>query len=1651
MLCRMVFAKIMMVCGAFVALRHSFRPSQPQSEFQQANKKLRVLNLCHPRTVQCLIWLAFMHSGEALNPGPKQFRSAVPERTWSLGAFNPSGLCGKHQVVSSYLSSCDIWAVSETHLTSRGFNAFKHSLQRSGDFQFCVGGSHVPLRPHSDRTGEWSGVCMLSKHPTRQLPVQWPSNTFETSRILLTTTLCADLWITGAVLYGEPQGINHPDAQQNTDDLAHVLLQQLGPIGGLRFIAGDFNFEKGGLSIFQSLEKAGFRDLQDLAFERWGKVPEKTCKLSTRKDFCFISQELQSFLVDVQVDQTVWSDHAVLQGYFKGGSSTLVTHHWRVPSQVKWPDEFQCDLPASWYQHENPDQAYMDLWEHVESVASASRVRSGQLPLPPRCKGRGHTLDVKQKRSPFNSRPTKSGRCGDVQPTWVGISHQHSDWFRQLRRLQAYCRYRKIHHSDTDSAHGVSLWSSILRARGFPCGFRTWWQAEGAKIHRAPDVMPLIPPAFDVASHIYESFLLDVRRLEQTLHTERKKHAVDHRKELAHLVFQDIKSTGPDRVDVLLQVNAGTVTSIDSDNAFVTVTTQHPLEPALPLFIDGVEMDVIHIQDDVVCLPSLGNIHIGSEVRQSRFSGAATELFQAFEEEWKARWDRHKHVPASQWSQICAFIRAHVKRVPCELPPISVQAVRGEILRKKPRSASGLDGHGYRLWSGLRAKFLLAHLHQHCPAFLFGNRPHCQASQVWTHLAWAIESSFVSSVAIGGIIADVEKAFNHLPREVIFHTATALGLPHQILVAWSGALGQLTRRFQIREHTGPALSSSTGCPEGDALSCVAMMLLDFVFHLWFEKSFPLCQPISYVDDLQILAKLPAQIPALFDHLIEFAKLVDLTIDQRKTFVWSNSAYHRASFRSSQFKVRNQARGLGAQLQFTRKHSTQVLSARLESLIPLWPKLRSSPSPYNVKVMAVKQAAWTKGLHGVAASNVADNVFTKLRTHVMQGLVAEGAGCNPVVHLGMIEHPTLDPKCWSILDTFRVVREASSFETLSSLLQSAVEPDSSVPAYSMTALLVDRIHTLGWSVSQGVSVVDSIGEFSLLGVSYQELVLRVCWAWDHCVAAAVAHRKSFDGLSDSDPAATRRFLRSLDVSDQGLFRKALNGAHFTHDAICHWSDTGASVCEFCGAADSRQHRFWECPIFNSERLHCTDDFWAIFPDLPPCLTLHGWALKPSTWKAWCQKLLSLQLPSVEHAPRPFSDGGDWIDVFSDGSCMWPCQVDLRIAAWALVQAHPTGDVSLSQVLMAGPVIGLFQSAFRAELTAIQQALKYAVFWKRRIRIWSDCESAVYRLHTMLNTKSMPAINSPHADLWLDIYESLVFLEFGHSVVITKVAAHQDFTQTTDAMEHWAYVHNTVVDRAARLANLQRHSDFWTLHRAHAHALDVSTSITDLVQTTILKVSRQVVRREAVKESSPDGQTGVSYVAPVMSRPAPPWGGFHPVIPLPLQCTAKYGHRYVAMVTAWFQKGIDDAQSVDARWISIHQLFVDYQFQTGELGPICGKRWIDTVAQSSFRLKPYPFKKRSSWFGRSFRAILRAHSCNVEYAVTRPESALLALHLPSVAIPWPAWRLQVIEDWFARHLPNFQAATRQGFQLCHLPPAKQDDRWPGLSLVVGPLRS
>lgn len=1661
---------------------------------------------CLRRWVLVIVCLQFLHLGEATNPGPVQSSDPL---LWHLGTFNPSGLNGKQQIIAEHLSYGDIWAVSETHLSSRSMFAFKRGLQASKNpFKFVVAGHPTPLRPHSEHTGTWSGVAVLSQHPTRALPIDWPPDLFQSSRIQFVTTLCHDLWVTGAVVYGEPPGQLHPEAQLHTEVLLQHAVETLIHVPGCRYIAGDFNFEQSQLEVFHTLESHGFRDLQDLAMARWGQCQRVTCKGTTRKDYCYISRELQDLLVSVCLEDDVWSDHSVLVGQFRGAKH-VIRHWWRVPQEFTWPEGYSrmtVDIDTN-FSEGDPSQQYERLWHAIEQEA-VNNLQGGNIIRPSQL-GRAKTRQTIPRKGPIVPVCVKPSRSGEIQPLFHGQSRQHAQWFRQLRRLQAFVRFSKAHPHDTEHAHGAALWRSVLTARGFVPDFVTWWKDSClTHLDGTPEECPLGPPSHATASAMYVSFTKEVRTLEQKLLHSRCQFAKERRREQANLIFRDIQKTPPDRLELLLGIQEAKIESVDPDTFMLTLSKPINLDVTKSCFVAGRERQLVQAEQTEVFVVDAEGITVGDKIVQTAHTGHVDDLLVLFQKEWSKRWDRHRHVPPSQWQQIIDFNARHLPKVECSYTPLSQQQLCSEIFRKKLKSATGPDGvslqdlrsmpvaalqahtamlcraemdgswpeqtlvgrvaslgkvdhpskvsdfrpitvlsHIYRIWSGLRARDILGWLDEVCPAFLLGNRPSCMAAHSWSHIQWLVEMTFWQQTSLAGLTADIQKAFNHLPREVLMHACVVLNIPQPIIRAWSGALGSLCRRFQVRDSWGPAIYSSTGCPEGCAMSCIGMLLVDLMLHKWLTVQFPLCQPMSYVDDWQFVTKDPSELEGIHNSLVDFTEAVDLLLDRKKTFAWTLDSATRKSLRQKGLSVRKSAKALGAQMQFSRQHVAFVIHDRLKDLQPLWSRLRNSLSPYRLKVRAIKVAAWPRGLHGISAVCLGATRFVPLRSAAMKGLSAEGSGCNPMVHLGLVEEPLVDPQYWSVIATFRALRDCGTRESLQPLLQSVVLDDGRIPRGGPTRALLQRIQLLGWTVGAEGNVSDNWGSFSLFEISMQELEIRAEAAWAKVVAASVQYRPCFTGLVEVDAPSTRAFLATLSCSEQALFRKALNGASFTNDSQCYYSDSGSTICEYCGQDDSRFHRFWRCPVFEPYRQKVPLDVRERIEHLPACLTQAGWSLKPATLDAWWATLLDIAPPVVE--ATGFVPSRACYDLFTDGSCMFPKAKHYRIASWAVCLAGLGTNWDDSMVLQAGQLPGLMQSAFRAELYAVYVAVWWSRVHRKRVRIWSDCLGVVRRFKKLLKSGRQPKHGVAHYDLWVRIYEELQQLPPG-DVEITKVAAHQQKELAESEFELWVVVNNLLADRAARLANLCRSPEFWKFYHHHVDEVTRTAEVGLMIQQVILDISKQVVQRERCHTA--DGsltREAEGHDPPTVIAVTGTWQDFQIVSPLPWKLTQIFGFTVTSRVAAWLKQAMQSAEDggVPCRWIAFHQMYLDFQMATGDVGPIYDKGWIDTSRRPDIRLQPFPFRKRSSWFVRLLKRLVKASGGTLDVRVLRPHSTVFALHTASVWIAWPQQRLDWVEEWTCVRVSR--SITRDGKLMDSLPVPTRDRRWPQFFLEDRPL--
>ena len=194
-------------------------------------------------------------------------------------------------------------------------------------------GAPSSLRARSESVGTFTGVLAISPWPTRALPLGSTQEWLPTARYQVVGTCIHNLWLQIAMVYGYPHSSTHQYPRFHTEQLLEAAINRIAcQASGPRVIMGDFNWLQPELQQLDRLEAMGFRDLQSIAEEWWGRPPLPTGKGSRRIDFVYISSKLLPLLRDVRVIDSLWPDHSALVGCFASPCQELDHFKWRMPS-----------------------------------------------------------------------------------------------------------------------------------------------------------------------------------------------------------------------------------------------------------------------------------------------------------------------------------------------------------------------------------------------------------------------------------------------------------------------------------------------------------------------------------------------------------------------------------------------------------------------------------------------------------------------------------------------------------------------------------------------------------------------------------------------------------------------------------------------------------------------------------------------------------------------------------------------------------------------------------------------------------------------------------------------------------------------------------------------------------------------------------------------------------------------------------------------------------------------------------------------------------------------------------------------------------------------------------------------------------------------
>ena len=1248
------------------------------------------------------------------------------------------------------------------------------------------------------------------------------------------------------------------------DLLTTVTRQLVLGRSGPRYVAGDFNHGPEELSAIQYWLSLGWVEVQALANMRWQHQITPTCKNKTVRDMIFVSPELACWCQSVLVGQSFADHATVFAQFGCPGQSYLQstwplpsTIPWEAVDIDAW-HQSQIQVPVS---NQNSTQW---LHQFALSFETSLDGFVGELPdfrLPKACKGRAKHVEPQSRRiAPLLARPS---RQGEAQLSCDLVGHEVVTWFKQLRRLQSMKHSLLAGRQEANAqTYRAELWHKIKASRGFRGGFRIWWGTRRIRLQGSPLQLPEAIPSWETCVLIYDDFHANFRAFESWHNRNRERILTNKHAQGMEQLFKDLRKAAPVAVDTIQCRRSYTILDVDVDGQQVALEVPVDSRGDSCWTLDGAPCRILSADGPVCTVETDSPPESGQELVQHQILSQADHIHDEFVCKWSARWQKHANVPASAWSRILAFSAAFLPSGSFDIVPLTPDAWHRALRKYKPHAARGADGFAkqdlvamplhmteallallhriesgidqwpeqalvglvmnldkengkdgadsfrpicvlsliYRTWASLRARQLLKQLAGAAESGLHGFLPKRESKEMWFAVQAAIECSALLCRDLIGYSTDLVAAFNTLPRLPVFHAACHIGVPQQLIHAWSSFLTGLRRFFQVRGELSQPVFSQTGFPEGCPLSTCAMVVVDLSWHFYQHHFSPRTIPLSFVDNLTCLARTTADLVQSFSSSDSFAGMWDLEVDRGKTFAWALHSSSKAVLRTLGFNVVDDAKDLGGLMSFGRRKRVSIHVEMCKALEPLWLRFKRSKAPALVKLAALPTKVWSSVLHGTAGCWLSKARLSSLRAAATRALGLQSAGVSSALRLVLSRCMASDPgfyAFWSLLQDMRRVghKNPRFLEQLEAFVRHFRGQYFPGPFSSLLKVCTD----VGWEVEPPF-VISSQGFRVDLFRAPQGLVRKLAeQAWADTVVRQHVHRQTMTGLSSIDLGLARLDGHKLSRLECARVWALQSGANIANSQHSKYDNTKDAICHHCNELDSVEHKVRFCKLYDACRSGAeqTLDRW---DDLPKCLTHH--LLAPADPQL---NNLKLYLQSIQD-PRPLlqlnGDFGVWHDVFTDGTRLF--EDEFALAAWAAV------NMTSGQVCGTGPLSGLAQTVPRAELQAALFGMQWALLNRVCLALWSDSSYVVDGVNMLLSGGATPD-HWDNLDLWEMVHE--VALQLGHGRLLCRhVPSHLDAALCEDDFEAWVAKGNNWADAQADLTNRSRPQQFVRLHSA-----------------------------------------------------------------------------------------------------------------------------------------------------------------------------------------------------------------------------------------------
>ena len=735
----------------------------------------------------------------------------------------------------------------------------------------------------------------------------------------------------------------------------------------------------------------------------------------------------------------------------------------------------------------------------------------------------------------------------------------------------------------------------------------------------------------------------------------------------------------------------------------------------------------------------------------------------------------------------------------------------------------------YRVWGRATSHSLLQAWTTFFPAAVSGFLPGRAAETIlyhWQHKLEALHADATKG-SLGGLTLDLVKCYNQLPRYPLRQALLKMRIPEHLVRVWYDSLLHLQRWWILDGHASPCGMSTTGVPEGDSWSVMAMLALNRVFvHMVSQDG---VEVNAFADNWGYSADQPELHQQALRSTWTLTDCLRLEIDWTKTWGWGTTPQHLDCLRRAaqqvqpdlQLQIASNARELGyilhyrrVQFRGTQKKRHDQARARLKKL---------SQRGYDVVTVAhvAQQAALPKAFFGVHLYVPGQHYFDEMRTSIAQALCPSGSP-NPHLALAAMSDKVLDPEVYVILLALRAARkylQQASDEWRESFLNLAAKrPLEAQHITGPARALRHYIQRLGWSITRaGDLLIDPWTTLNLRDADFPLIRTLVERDWAAGISLCLT-RKDWRNAPPLDSFSTTRLCRTFTDAERGLVVREQCGGFLIQARKTKFNPDLDELCPLCDMPDTVEHRVLECPALDTVRL-TYQDVLAWLKEMDPIHLHLPFAFQSHEQQMTTTMLRVLPGPDLcirrEQQPRP--------KFYTDGSCLFPAHGIVRWAAFAIVQdlREPeewTGkdlvELSFTDTTAFGVVaVGLCpgrQSVQRAEVEAILRLLECTL----DLDVYTDSQYALNLIQLVQNCHQLADLHMhPNFDQITRLFHAL---QAGTGQPgIWKVKAHQEPHESMAFADLWHAVGNNFVDHVAKQAvktlggplqtALQRHAE------------------------------------------------------------------------------------------------------------------------------------------------------------------------------------------------------------------------------------------------------